>query len=477
MRSCGFGFWFGFGRGVQGWSGGLVDLAVGILVSSHRAAVCRVYCSAVEWGGSGCVGGEATPRVAGTALARAGGQTLRERLSSGLCRRSRERDKSSREQLGEKAMKVEASLSLSRHSHAARVDVAAEKESEKDAARMLYAAQAQPPTAQLSAVQCRLFSPTRSALVVNKLDRIECSELQDDDAQSLVLVCTVPVHGAVAAIQPVHLPHHDTASLVVLTTSLRLFVLARAADQPYTLETVSSISIEEPFGRLDDYQSILVDPQTRCLAVHAYAGLLRVIPLVEPATAARSMHVEEPANDDDNEDQAEVAAYPDGPINLDHNFSVRLPSLLNVHCLAFVNSDSGMAPILACIHTDHTGSRVLTSIRLDLAEKDVLPGPLEPQTLTDQGSEVIIPVVVPRSLLIVGENTITCVRVPTSTAGGSGDRSSAAGQPSGGGAGGVNRGKRRASSSAGLPTSPTGRTTASPHGWLTRPLPVARITA
>ncbi|KWU45538.1 hypothetical protein RHOSPDRAFT_16259 [Rhodotorula sp. JG-1b] len=310
---------------------------------------------------------------------------------------------------------------------------------------MLYAAQAQPPTAQLSAVQCRLFSPTRSALVVNKLDRIECSELQDDDAQSLVLVCTVPVHGAVAAIQPVHLPHHDTASLVVLTTSLRLFVLARAADQPYTLETVSSISIEEPFGRLDDYQSILVDPQTRCLAVHAYAGLLRVIPLVEPATAARSMHVGEPANDDDNEDQAEVAAYPDGPINLDHNFSVRLPSLLNVHCLAFVNSDSGMAPTLACIHTDHTGSRVLTSIRLDLAEKDVLPGPLEPQTLTDQGSEVIIPVVEPRSLLIVGENTITCVRVPTS--------------------------------SAGLPTSPTGRTTASPHGWLTRPLPVARITA
>lgn len=33
MRSFGFGF----GRGVQGWSGGLVDLAVGILVLWHRA--------------------------------------------------------------------------------------------------------------------------------------------------------------------------------------------------------------------------------------------------------------------------------------------------------------------------------------------------------------------------------------------------------------------------------------------------------
>ena len=32
-------FGFGFGRGVHGWSGGLVDLAVGMLVSSHRASV------------------------------------------------------------------------------------------------------------------------------------------------------------------------------------------------------------------------------------------------------------------------------------------------------------------------------------------------------------------------------------------------------------------------------------------------------
>lgn len=371
------------------------------------------------------------------------------------------------------------------------------RESQQDT-RMLYAAQAQPPTAQLSAVQCRLFSPTRSALVVNKLDRIECSELQDgdDDTQSLALVCTVPVHGTVAAIQPVHLPSHATASLVVLTTSLRLFVLAAATKQPYTLETVSSISIEEPFGRLDDYQCILVDPQTRCLAVHAYAGLLRIIPLVvvDSTTAAThnnkrrrrrsspSMQVEDDDADQDpdkEDDDDNGAAYPDGPINLDHNFSVRLPSLLNVHCLAFVSSD-GMAPTLACLHTDHTGSRVLTSLRLDLAEKDVLPGPLDPQPLADQGSEVIIPVVEPRSLLIVGESTITCVRVPddptAGAAAGSGDQSSAAaGQPSsGGGSGGVNEGKRRASSSAGLPTSPTGRTT---HGSLTRPLPVARITA
>lgn len=355
---------------------------------------------------------------------------------------------------------------------------------------MLYAAQAQPPTAQLAAVQCRLFCPTRSALVVNKLDRIECSELGDDN-QSLTLVCTVPVHGTVTAIQPVHLPNHDTASLVVLTTSLRLFVLAATKKHPYSLETVSSISIEEPFGRLDDYQAILVDPKTRCIAVHAYAGLLRVIPLVTSASAtaathkkrrrhsSRSMHIEDDADQDpDDDDHAEVVAYRDGPINLDHNFSVRLPSLLNVHCLAFVPThNSGLTPpILACIHTDHTGSRVLTSIRVDLAEKDVLPGPLDPQTLTDQGSEVIIPVD-HSVLLVVGENTITCVGVPDdpATMAGSGDQDSAAGQPPG--AGGVgNKGKRRASSSAGLPTSPTGKATSSPRG-LTRPLPVARITA
>ncbi|GAA5877302.1 hypothetical protein JCM3774_001631 [Rhodotorula dairenensis] len=369
---------------------------------------------------------------------------------------------------------------------------------------MLYAAQAQGPTAQLAAIQARLFSPTRSALVVNKLDRIECSEF-DQHTSTLSLVCTVPVHGQVAAIESVHLPGHETATLVVLTTSLRLFCLARAnasAADPYTLETVASISIDEPFGRLADYQAILVDPQTRCIAVHAYAGLLRVVSLVElhdTATSTRTHRrgsrstrgAEQPGADDSEPDEAvprapaATATYRTGPVNLDHNFTVRLSSLLNVVCLAFVGGALGsdgapdhhhgdpavgdtavvhdLAPLLACIHTDHTGSRVLTSLQVDLADKDVRTGPLEPQTLTDQGSEVIIPVR-PDGLLIVGESTVTSVRIPalfTATAAQSG----AAPTPG--------KGKRRASSSAGqIPPSPK-----PPTLGLSRPLPIARIMA
>ncbi|GAA5985538.1 hypothetical protein JCM10908_007016 [Rhodotorula pacifica] len=364
---------------------------------------------------------------------------------------------------------------------------------------MLYAAQAQGPTAQLGALQCRLFSPTRSTLVVNKLDRIECSELQPDGV-TLSLVSTVRIAGAIAAIEAVHLPNHETASLVVLTTSLRLFVLAAAATPSYTLETVSSISIEEPFGRLAEYQAILVDPETRCIAVHAYAGLVRIVSLVEVTGSrtsssagqrrgSRSLQAGSDDQDAIETDQASstaaaAASYRPGPIDLEHNFTVRLSSLLNVACLAFLGGSAplaataagsssaaapldksirGLVPVLACIHTDHTGARILTSVGIDLAEKDVRTGPIEPQTLADQGSEVIIPVA-PCSLLVIGESSITCVRVPSAGVAGEAAQVQGAGP-------GPGKGKRRASSSAGMP-SPK-----SPARGVSRPLPVARITA
>lgn len=364
---------------------------------------------------------------------------------------------------------------------------------------MLYAAQAQGPTAQLAAVQCRLFSPTRSTLVVNKFDRLECSEVLDDGT-TLALVCTVPVHGTVAALQAVRLPGHETATLVVLTTSLRLFALARSgrgdADS-YSLETVSSISIEEPFGRLAEYQAILVDPHTRCIAVHTYAGLLRVVPLIEQpqqqgvgastqrrgSRLTRAGHLDEDRDSSGPDEEAlsasaappaaaAAATYRTGPITLEHNFTVRLSSLLNVVCLAFVpggpdadeSSLHDLAPLLACIHTDHTGSRVLTSLQVDLADKDVRTGLLDPRALTDQGSEVLIPVG-PHTLLIVGESTVTCVRVPAQST------LTATAEPGAGPTPG--KGKRRASSSAGQNlTSPR-----APTLDLTRPLPIARIMA
>lgn len=366
---------------------------------------------------------------------------------------------------------------------------------------MLYAAQAHAPTAQLGAVACRLFSPTADTLVLNKLDRLDCCALSPDGT-ALEPLLSVPVNGTIAAVEPIHPPHHGRASLVVLTTSLRLFVLAAPdpgpdCTQSYTLETVSSISVEEPFGRLAEYQAVLVDPEARCIAVHAYAGLLRVVSLVESTRrsstsgggAGRARAATRGDAMDEGEDDGEgegaggggngsappTRTLRQGTIDLAQNFSLRLSSLLNVTALSFLPSapaSTGSEPTLACIHADHSGSRVLTSLEIDLDEKDLRNGPVEPQTLADQGSEVLIPVPAPRragqsdakssidqrGLLVVGENSVTFLPVPETAA-------APAAAPASGG-----KGKRRASSSAGLPPKTAAR-------GVSRALPVSRITA
>ncbi|GAA6057980.1 hypothetical protein JCM3770_004597 [Rhodotorula araucariae] len=257
---------------------------------------------------------------------------------------------------------------------------------------MLLVAETQGPTAQLGALVCRFFDPASDTLVVNKLTRLELSTV---DGDQLTLAAQVPVFSSIAAVQSIHLPDHGTASLVVLTTCLRLFVLVADPDAPVSAPRVvagPSISIHEPFGRLAEYQDILVDPAHGCLVVHAYAGLVRIVPLPGAASSSSRRGSRGAVTVGSNE------------IDLGASYNVRL-STLNITSLAFVPSPSFAHPVLAAVYASHTGHKVLTTYAVDLAEKELGDGPVAEQVLADPGSEVVVPLCA--GVAVVGEESIT----------------------------------------------------------------------
>lgn len=199
----------------------------------------------------------------------------------------------------------------------------------------------------------------------------------------------------------------------MLTTCLRLFVLSYSPTAPH-IRTSSSVSIVEQHARLAEYQTITVDPRHRCLAVHAYAGLLRIVSLAQTPRARRG---------------SKAGARADAiAVDLARGYSIRLPTL-NITCLAFLptpaSADADAPPAIACLSADHLGRRVLDSYLLDLAEKELVPGPMATLVLDDPGSEIFIPVGSSddegglEGVLVVGEESVRWVPVAAAADGGS----------------------------------------------------------
>ncbi|GAA5973926.1 hypothetical protein JCM21900_005000 [Sporobolomyces salmonicolor] len=255
---------------------------------------------------------------------------------------------------------------------------------------MLYIAAAQPATAQLDALKCDFYESQHDVLVLNKLSRLELHSIGE---RTVELIEEVPVWSGIAAIESVKLPGHSTSSIVVLTTCLRLFVLSYAPDASPKIQTVSSTSIAEPFGRISEYQTIVVDPRLRCLVVHAYDGLLRIVPLTPPTgkPSARS--------------SSTSSSSTSPAFDLSASYNVRISSL-NVSSIAALPSPSDDLPALAVVNTDHSGQKVLMTYFVDLDEKDLDAGPLLTETLKDPGSELVIAVPEQQGVLVVGEETL-----------------------------------------------------------------------
>ncbi|GAA5820215.1 hypothetical protein JCM10212_006784 [Sporobolomyces blumeae] len=268
---------------------------------------------------------------------------------------------------------------------------------------MLYVAAAQPPTAQLGAISCEFYRKGEAIVVVNKLNTLEFNRVTDDGR--LELVDSVPVWSGIAAIASVQLPDLETSSVVVLTTCLRLFLLS--ASPSGRIETMSSISIAEPFGRVSEYQAIEVDPSSRCIVVHAYDGLVRVVPLAGSsgvASASRKTSRTPIRN--------EPAPAPDPAASdvLNDSFNIRITNL-NVTSIAALYTPTDRMPAIALVYTDHLGQKTLTTYDLDLVQKEVREGPIATEPLPDPGSEVCLGRPNDEGVVVVGEESVTVYNV------------------------------------------------------------------
>lgn len=185
--------------------------------------------------------------------------------------------------------------------------------------------------------------------------------------------------------------------IVVLTTCLKLFLLSFRPHLSPNLQTIAQTSIAEPFGRISEYQTIQVDPHNRCLVVHAYDGLLRIVPLVtngsSPSKASRR------GSTSKRNDESTV-------FTLDNSYNVRV-SNLNVTSLALLSTPLDSAPAFALVNTDHHGNKVLTTYNIDLDEKDVEEGPVPTETLQDLGSELCLGIPDQAGVIVIGEESVS----------------------------------------------------------------------
>ncbi|KAM0790402.1 hypothetical protein ACM66B_003284 [Microbotryomycetes sp. NB124-2] len=303
---------------------------------------------------------------------------------------------------------------------------------------MLYVASAQPATVQLGAVACEFVATGETSLVVNKLTRLEVYSVSEDGS-AIELAFEVPVHATIAVIAPFKQSPHGPSSLLVLTTSMQLFTLAYSGDTANShVKTTSSVSIYERFGRPAEFQTIVVDPNQSCIVVHAYSGLVRVIPLqyttLNTSASSRARRGSKRASDAAATLSAATATA-EPMIDLSLGFNVRLPEL-NVTSLALMAgpttattvagsaagsqadqddaTSSPPLPVLALVHFSHSGSRVLVTHTLDIGAKELVDGPITSTDLADPGSETVIPVDSQdgeSGVLVVGEETVTWVPV------------------------------------------------------------------
>lgn len=170
--------------------------------------------------------------------------------------------------------------------------------------------------------------------------------------------------------------------------------------------------------------------------MHAYAGLVRVVPL--PGAAAAAAAASSSSSSASTRRASRGATDESNEIDLTASYNVRL-STLNVTSLAFVPSSSSFSspPVVAAVYASYTGHKVLATFTVDLAEKELGDGPLREQVLADPGSELAIQL--GAGVAVVGEESLTWYGVPGAGAGeGEGDkgkgRAAAASEESGAGA-------------------------------------------
>jgi len=189
---------------------------------------------------------------------------------------------------------------------------------------------------------------------------------------ALRLVHDVPMYGRIATLELFKPPLEPKHLLFIATERHAFCVLSYDASRG-ELITRASGDLSDRIGRPSECGQLgVVDPECRCVGLHAYDGLFKIIPM-------------------DQRGQLRDA------------FNVRLEEL-QVIDLKFLHG--GARPTLAVLYEDAKEGRHVKTYEVNVAERDLEPGPWAMDDV-EGGSSMIIPVPAPLGgALVIGETVV-----------------------------------------------------------------------
>jgi hypothetical protein len=127
-----------------------------------------------------------------------------------------------------------------------------------------------------------------------------------------------------------------------------------------TIQTLFSLSIKDKIGRLADLGTLIaIDPMSRCIAVHTYQNILKVIPLFSASSDVKTWTSLQKAGKRTRTPTFGEAGPP---------FTLRFFDELNIHDICSLKSVG--LPKIAVLYEDASGSRFVRvhSLKLEAQE-------------------------------------------------------------------------------------------------------------
>lgn len=124
------------------------------------------------------------------------------------------------------------------------------------------------------------LSADQRNLLVAKVNYIQVYNIT---AEGLACAVELPIHGTISVMKLIRMPHDSQHHLVLLTEKYKLCILRWSAAEN-RCHVVSSGDMQDHFvSHMTSERIGIVDPNARCIALHQYPRLLKIIPTARDA--------------------------------------------------------------------------------------------------------------------------------------------------------------------------------------------------
>ncbi|TPX39150.1 hypothetical protein SeLEV6574_g07407 [Synchytrium endobioticum] len=273
-------------------------------------------------------------------------------------------------------------------------------------ANHFYVVSAHKASAVSIAVKGNFTGPSDLNLILAKGCHFEINRVAEDGLRKLL---DVPIYGRIAVMELYRPSGRKTDLLFITTERYRFCVVSWDSDSSEIITEAMGDLIDRTGRQADNGCIASVDPRARLMAVHAYQGVLRVIPMLHPGNA-RGWNSTTRAAEPSGQSVKGKAAIRDRKMGeLGDAFNLRLDEL-QVYAMTFLDTDERDRPLLAVLCQDTKENRHVKTFEVAMPQKELVEGPWL-QANVDVGARMLIPVpaISGGGVFVVGERSVTYV--------------------------------------------------------------------